>query len=212
MPAAVSAQENYQAEKPPVLLCSDMPSAENEEAAYYEQEADACDETPEPTPRLTESQIIALCYGIEADDGCAKLALANPSFQEVLIVEAVEAALPQGRRGSILVNSNWVQQWMPLVLSYHGSRDYELALRILACESEGDPNAANPTSSARGLFQHLGKYWDDRFAAAGFVAEPPLKPIDYILDPEINIAVAAFLAKRDGYYAHWYPSYSCWKH
>lgn len=40
-----------------------------------------------------------------------------------------------------------------------------LMFAIFRGESEYNPNAANPSSSARGLGQHLGRYWPDRVRA-----------------------------------------------
>lgn len=89
-----------------------------------------------------------------------------------------------------------VEQWRPLVATYFRSEDVDRALRIMACESGGNPNAANPRSSARGLFQHLGKYWTRRSAAAGWAGAS-------ILDPTANVAVAAWLRDQPGGFSHW---------
>ncbi len=52
-----------------------------------------------------------------------------------------------------------VEQWRPLVETYFRPGDVDRALRIMRCESGGDPNImhdfSNP-ASASGLFQHLG--------------------------------------------------------
>ncbi len=91
--------------------------------------------------------------------------------------------------------SSRVERWRPLVEAYFPGDWVNWALRIIQCESEGDPNAANPDSSARGLFQHLGKYWEERSADAGWAGAD-------IFDPEANVAVAAYLLRRDGTW-HW---------
>ena len=84
-----------------------------------------------------------------------------------------------------------VERWRPLVEIYFNPGDVEWALRIVACESGGYPNAKNPTSSASGLFQHLARYWDGRSKTAGWAGAS-------IWDPEANIAVAAWLLGENG--------------
>jgi hypothetical protein len=95
-----------------------------------------------------------------------------------------------------------VGQWTPLVSQFFEAADVNLALRIISCESGGDPNAKNPHSSASGLFQHLARFWPDRSRLAGW-------PGADIFDPVANVAVAADLFYRDGP-SHWYPSEYCW--
>ena len=46
------------------------------------------------------------------------------------------------------------------------------------------------------LFQHLGKYWDERSRQAGWYGAS-------IYDPEANIAVAAWLFYTQGGRRHW---------
>ncbi len=89
-----------------------------------------------------------------------------------------------------------VEQWRGLVATYFRAGDVDRALRIMACESGGDPNIANSRSSARGLFQHLGKYWSARSAAAGFAGAS-------IFDPTANVATAAWLRDQPGGWLHW---------
>jgi hypothetical protein len=84
-----------------------------------------------------------------------------------------------------------VERWRPVVALYFAQDRIEWALRIIACESGGDPEARNPHSSATGLFQHLGRYWPRRSAAAGWAGAD-------ITDPFANIAVAAWLLEHGG--------------
>ncbi len=92
-----------------------------------------------------------------------------------------------------------VEQWRSLVASYFRAGDVDRALRIMQCESGGDPNImhdfSNP-ASASGLFQHLGKYWMRRSAAAGFAGAS-------IFDPTANVATAAWLRDQRGGWGHW---------
>lgn len=96
-----------------------------------------------------------------------------------------------------------VEQWRPLVERHFRAEDVDLALRIILCESNGNPRAANPTSTARGLFQHLGSMWAARAASAG-------RPGADIFDPDDNVAVAAWLVYHGGGWSHWNPSRHCW--
>ncbi len=95
--------------------------------------------------------------------------------------------------------SGGVEQWRNLVATYFRPSDVDRALRIMACESGGDPNImhdfSNP-ASASGLFQHLGKYWAARSAAAGYGGVS-------IFDPTANVAVAAWLRDQPGGWRHW---------
>ena len=89
-----------------------------------------------------------------------------------------------------------VEQWRPLVAAFFRPEDVDRALRIMACESGGNPNAKNSRSSARGLMQHLKRYWPTRSAAAGFAGAS-------IFDPTANVATAAWLRDQRGGWLHW---------
>lgn len=88
--------------------------------------------------------------------------------------------------------------WRSLVATYFPGADVDRAMRVLACESNGDPNAVNPTSGAAGLFQHIPRFWVERSSAAGYGGSD-------IFDPVANIAVAAWLAydAPAGGWQHW---------
>ncbi len=97
-----------------------------------------------------------------------------------------------------------ISQWRSLVETYFRAGDVARALRIMRCESGGNPQAKNPGSSASGLFQHLGKYWPARSSAAGYAGAS-------IFNPTANVAVAAWLRDQRGGWRHWDPSRSCWR-
>jgi septal ring factor EnvC (AmiA/AmiB activator) len=82
-----------------------------------------------------------------------------------------------------------VEQWRPLVETYFPANRVEEALRILDCESNGDPDAYNPYSGASGLFQFLPSTWESTAPKAGFPNASPF-------EPEPNVASAAWLANR----------------
>lgn len=91
-----------------------------------------------------------------------------------------------------------VEAWRPLVEVFFEASDVDRALRVMACESTGDPAAVNTRSGAAGLFQHLPRFWEERSALAGWGGSDPL-------DPVANVAVAAWLASDDaiGGWHHW---------
>lgn len=96
-----------------------------------------------------------------------------------------------------------VEQWRGLVSTHFPSSRVEEALRILDCESNGDPNATNPYSGAAGLFQFLPSTWATTAPKAGYAGAS-------VHDPVANVASAAWLANRYqqlGQY-YWQP-WSC---
>lgn len=88
--------------------------------------------------------------------------------------------------------------WRPLVEEFFRPGDVDRAIRVMACESLGDPNARNPRSGASGLFQHIPSYWPERSASAGYGGAS-------IFDPEANVAVAAWMIYEypGGGWQHW---------
>ncbi|HJU51782.1 MAG TPA: transglycosylase SLT domain-containing protein [Acidimicrobiia bacterium] len=95
-----------------------------------------------------------------------------------------------------------VEEWRSLVSSYFAPTDVDKALRVISCESGGDPNAQNPSSGAAGLFQHIPRYWAERAALVGL-------PGASIFDPVANVAAAAYLAYTVGW-SPWAASAGCW--
>ena len=82
-----------------------------------------------------------------------------------------------------------VEQWRPLVQQFFPSNRVEEALRIIDCESNGDPDAYNPYSGASGLFQFIPSTWASTAPKAGYGGYS-------VFDPEANIATAAWLGNR----------------
>ena len=76
--------------------------------------------------------------------------------------------------------SGGVERWRPLVQQYFG-KNTDKALRVMACESRGNPNAKNRRSSASGLFQFLSSTWKTW-------------GVGDVFDPEANVAAAARLS------------------
>ena len=88
-----------------------------------------------------------------------------------------------------------VEQWRTLVAQYFRAGDVNTALRIMGCESGGRPDALGKDGDS-GLFQHLQRYWAERSAAAGWRGAS-------IWDPQVNVAVAAWLRDTRGGWGHW---------
>jgi peptidoglycan hydrolase CwlO-like protein len=82
-----------------------------------------------------------------------------------------------------------VEQWRPLVQQFFPSNRVEEALRIIDCESNGDPDAYNPYSGASGLFQFIPSTWASTAPKAGYGGHSAF-------EPEANVASAAWLTNR----------------
>ena len=82
-----------------------------------------------------------------------------------------------------------VEQWRPLVQQFFPSNRVEEALRIIDCESNGDPDAYNPYSGASGLFQFIPSTWASTAPKSGYGGHS-------VFEPEANVASAAWLANR----------------
>lgn len=93
-----------------------------------------------------------------------------------------------------------VTRWTDLVAAYDW--DVPTALRVIDCESSGDPGAINPYSGAAGLFQLYG--WS-RLARRLFGD-------GRVLIPWVNVATAHALWEDSGerFGFHWYASRGCW--
>ena len=102
----------------------------------------------------------------------------------------------------ILVDSPYgenVERWRSDVrgaLAEYGLSDEEdRFMRVMWCESRGDPDAVNAESGASGLMQHIPRYWDERARAAGFQGASPFDPI-------ANIYASVWLLDTGGW-NHW---------
>jgi len=96
-----------------------------------------------------------------------------------------------------------VERWRSLVQTFFPSHRVEEALRIIDCESNGDPNAYNPYSGASGLFQFIPTTWATTSPRAGYAGASPF-------DPEANVASAAWLAneyQKEGKY--YWQAWNC---
>lgn len=96
-----------------------------------------------------------------------------------------------------------VEQWRGEVVTaiarYGGpASDVSKFLRVMRCESGGDPSAYNEASGASGLMQHLSNYFPWRARMAGFEGASPF-------DPVANINTSAWLLYEHtaGGWQHW---------
>ena len=96
-----------------------------------------------------------------------------------------------------------VEQWRSEVVTaiarYGGpASDVSKFLRVMRCESGGDPDAYNEASGASGLMQHLSNYFPWRAKMAGFEGASPF-------DPVANINTSAWLLYEHvaGGWQHW---------
>tara|TARA_R110000824_G_scaffold24063_5_gene85131 strand:+ start:8107 stop:8487 length:381 start_codon:yes stop_codon:yes gene_type:complete len=93
-------------------------------------------------------------------------------------------------------------RWEPLVevaLEAYGLEDQKSRfMRVLNCESRGDPNAVNKSSDASGLMQHMPQWWDWRAEEAGFAGAS-------VFNPVANIFASAWLLALPniGGWQHW---------
>lgn len=96
-----------------------------------------------------------------------------------------------------------VEAWRGLVAQHFAAERVDEALRIIQCESRGDPTAVNPYSGASGLFQFMASTWTWASAEAGWAGAS-------VFDPEANTAAAAWLVQTSietahpgGAWGHW---------
>jgi hypothetical protein len=87
-----------------------------------------------------------------------------------------------------------VERWRPLVKAYFPENRVSWAMRIMRCESGGNPYAKNKYSSAAGLFQFLRKTWNDAADALGL----PDYDSGGVYNPLLNIRAAAWLLAEHG--------------
>ena len=86
-----------------------------------------------------------------------------------------------------------VEGWRQLVSAYFRAEHVDQALRVLSCESRGDPGATNPTSGAAGLFQAMPRW----YTGVGWDRPSPFGPFDPY-DPDSNVRFASWLFYDNG--------------
>lgn len=81
------------------------------------------------------------------------------------------------------------ERWRPLVAEYFPADQVDTALCVVGWESGGNPDAKNPRSSARGLFQVLAALWAPHFGISA----------DALYDPVVNVRVASQIWGSQGW-------------
>lgn len=94
-----------------------------------------------------------------------------------------------------------VEQWRSLVTAYFPADQVERALCIMSHESGGNPGAANPSSTAAGLFQFLRSTWDSM--VPGDVTGGSYDS-GQVYNGEANVRSAAWLMAAEGW-SQWSP-------
>ncbi len=133
-------------------------------------------------------------------DAVAAATLANLELTEIAYARALTELEAAERRAAALAG---VLHWRPLVETYFPPDLVEEALRVMRCESSGNPDAVNASSGASGLFQFLDTTWAWAAPQAGMAGRSRF-------DAEANVASAAWLVdytiRTDhprGRWAHW---------
>lgn len=86
------------------------------------------------------------------------------------------------------MGGNW-EQWRGLVSAYFPADQVDLAICVIRYESGGNPNAKNPNSSARGLFQVLGSLWAPHYGVS----------YSDLYHPETNVSIAVDIWSNYGW-------------
>ena len=89
----------------------------------------------------------------------------------------------------------WRQSVRGALAQYGLEGEEDRFMRVLWCESRGDPDARNEESGASGLMQHLPRYWEERARLSGFQGASPFDPI-------ANIYASVWLLDTGGW-QHW---------
>ncbi len=91
-----------------------------------------------------------------------------------------------------------VEQWRPLVVEHFPADQVDTAMRVMACESTGNPSAKNPRSTAAGLWQFIRSTWDWVAGVLGLPTYAQGGPYD----PVGSTRAAAWLQANGGW-QHW---------
>lgn len=81
------------------------------------------------------------------------------------------------------------ETWRPLVSEYWPADTIDRAICVIEWESGGNPDAKNPDSSARGLFQIMASVWAPTFGVS----------YDDLYDPDLNTRLAYRIYQIQGW-------------
>ena len=126
-----------------------------------------------------------------------------PSTSPVTTTPSNTTTTTSGGGGTSWNHPPAVERWRPLVQQFFPSNRVEEALRIIDCESNGDPDAYNPYSGASGLFQFIPSTWASTAPKSGYGGRS-------VFEPEANVASAAWLGNRyEGLGQYFWRAWSC---
>lgn len=123
------------------------------------------------------SFVLTLC--LMASGGCEQPAIDPIDMIEAIVIEETDDP---------------VERWRPLIATQFPEEELDTAMCIIRHESNGDPSADNPRSTARGLFQVLGSLWAPKYEV----------PQTALYDPVTNTRMAAGIWEDQGWMA-WSP-------
>lgn len=150
--------------------------------------------------KLLGGFIVALCFTVtipvsaleECAEGMTHVApfCFTPDELTVFLSTQTETEAPRPFYGS------GVERWRPWVEIYFQPGDVDRAMRVLRCESGGNPSAVGGVGEI-GLFQHHPRYWAERSARYGWGGWSAYSP-------DANVAVAAAIIYNDSRsWLHW---------
>ena len=85
-------------------------------------------------------------------------------------------------------------RWRPLIARHFPEAQVHKAMRVMRCESGGNPDAKNRSSTAAGLFQFLKSTWN---RVARETGSPAYR--DGVYDPVWSVVNAAWLWEHGGW-------------
>lgn len=145
---------------------------------------------PTPDPYWRNLQRVNLEWETNAEGWADVMTIEVPALP---VLEESHAFRGMGNRTSD------VEEWRPLVNGHFsdlGPEAVEMMMRIIACESGGNPHARNPHSSATGLAQIMWSVWGDYYGFSRADLEIP----------ELNLWTARQVYDQQGWYA-----WTCWR-
>lgn len=156
--------------------------------------------TVSPEIGRSTGAVAAMTFALLAEGASAAAATEFDSLTGATLDDTTTSLTPATDETSGVVDRSRFfdeTQVRELVEAFFSPEDVSRAIRIAWCESSFNPESVNPVTGASGLFQHARETWASRSSAAGY-------PGADILDPEANVAVAAWmLYELPGGWSHW---------
>lgn len=173
-----------------------------EESSQLESLFSEADEAVADAYRQARSADVAYREALTAIDRARAAEETPPAAEEPEIAAPTTTTVPDESPGSSTTTTTTVpppaqppappgpavERWRPVVQANFAPDLVEDALRIIGCESKGDPAAVNPYSGASGLFQFLPSTWAVASVKAGVGDRS-------VFDGEANTIAASWLAE-----------------